>query len=157
MNNMSTNRLLQRGFTVQEIVVVVAMVSTLSAIAVPRTLSTVHTLQLSVATTGIKSAIQSTRYLAIMHGYPYQMTLTPSTLSYQLASKPTGATTFSNVGGTVPFTGVNTMVLGASTVLQFQGNGTVSATTGSLTFTVTYSGAVKTIGVSTNGDVSVTP
>ena len=80
----------------------------------------------------VTSAVQTTRYQAIMHGYPYQLVLTTSSTSYQIVSKPAGAASFSNVGSAVPFTGLQGVALGQAVTLQFNPNGSVQATTGSL-------------------------
>jgi len=149
----------RRGFSLLETIVVAGIVATLSAVTVPRMLSTVDSLELSAAAASVQGGIQATRYLAIMHGYPYQLVLTSGTTSYQITSKAPPATTFSNVGGLVPFTGVsnsaNKMTVTSNT-LQFLANGGVSATTGSMSFQITYKNATRTIGVSANGYVSVT-
>jgi hypothetical protein len=48
-----------------------------------------------------------------------------------------------------------TVTMNQDTTLQFKPNGSVSATTGALTFQLTYQGMTKTITVSTYGNISV--
>ena len=110
--------------------------------------------QLQSAVSSSTWAIQSTRYQALMAGYPYQVVFTQSTGSYQIQNLPTGATTYANVGGAVPLSG-STISLNQDTTLRFLPNGSVSAPTGALTFTITFYGTTKTITVSTYGNVKV--
>jgi prepilin-type N-terminal cleavage/methylation domain-containing protein len=145
----------RRGFSLLEMIIVTGVVASLSAAAVPKMLSSLDSLKLSAAATSVQGAIQSTRYLAIMRGYPYQLALTAGTTSYQIGNKPAGSSSFSNVGGAVPFTGLQQMTVTSNT-LQFMPNGGVTATTGAMSFSLAYKGATRTIGVSANGDVSVT-
>lgn len=149
------NAMKSRGFSLLEVLVVTGIVATLSAVTVPRMLSTIDTMNLTAAATSVQGAIQSTRYLSIMRGYPYQVVLSSTTRSYQLANKPIGTSSFANVGSPVPFTGINTMSVTSNT-LQFNPNGSVSAASGSLSFQITYKTKTRTINVSANGDVSVT-
>jgi hypothetical protein len=101
-------------------------------------------------------AVQSTRYQALMAGYPYQVVFTKASTQYQIQDLPTGATTYANVGTAIPLSG-STITLNQDTTLRFLPNGAVSAPTGALTFAITYHGSTKNITVSTYGNVKVTP
>ena len=142
-------------------VMLIAMIT--AAFALPIVQTTVNKYQLRSATASATWAIQSTRFQALMEGYPYQVTLTGGTgglnPTYQIASKPVGAGSFSNVGGSIPLSG-RPVVLGANIVLQFQPNGTVAtspSTSAPYAFTISYSGTTETITVSNYGNVDVTP
>jgi Tfp pilus assembly protein FimT len=138
-----------------EAALMVAIVGILLAFGIPSLFSTVKIFQLNAAADSITWAIQTTRYQAIMKGYPYQLTLSAANNTSQLASQPTGAGAFTNVGSAIPISG-NPIILSASTVLQFKGNGSVTATAGnSQTISVTYTGRTKTITVSNYGSISV--
>jgi type IV fimbrial biogenesis protein FimT len=143
------------GFTMMEAALTLAMVGILLAFGIPSLFSTVKIFELNAASDSITWAIQTTRYQAIMKGYPYQLTLNATNKTFQLASEPTGAGSFSNVGSAIPISG-DPITLGAGTVLQFKGNGSVSATAGnSQTITVSYAGRTKTITVSNYGSITV--
>ena len=119
-------------------------------------LSTIDTYNLNAAATSASWAIQTTRYQALMKGYPYQLTFNTTTNSYQITSEPAGTGTFSNVGGAVRRFQGTPVVLSAGAQLQFKGNGSVSSVVaGSQTFTITYKGRTKTITVSNYGSVTV--
>jgi Tfp pilus assembly protein FimT len=146
----------QAGVSVVEMVVVLSISMIMTAATVPSIRSTWQNLQLNAVAATASWAIQSARYQAVMHGYPYQVAFSTSGPSYQLASKPPGATSFSNEGGVIPLGTVSGITISQATTMQFKPNGAITATVGSLTFTVTYAGATRTITVSANGNISVT-
>jgi prepilin-type N-terminal cleavage/methylation domain-containing protein len=145
-----------RGYTMIEIILALLIGSILAAMAVPQIRSVVGTYRLLGAVDSATWAVQSTRYQALMAGYPYQVVFTKSTSKYQIQDLPTGATSYANVGSAVPLSG-SVVSLNQDTTLRFLPNGSVSAPTGTLTFTVTYNGSTKSITVSTYGNVKVTP
>lgn len=145
-----------KGHSLIEVLVAVTVVSTLAAISVPRVLGTIDATQLSAAAIAVKTSIQAARFQAVMKGYPHQLTFTSSTRSYQLATKPAGAGSFASVGNAVSFTGMKTVTLNQTTTLQFTPGGVVSATAGAMSMTLTYKTYSRTIGVSANGDVTIT-
>ena len=128
----------------------------LAAMAVPQVGSVVRYYYLQGAVASATWAVQSTRYQALMAGYPYQVVFSKANSNYQIQNLPTGAGAYANVGGVVPLSG-QTIALNQDTTLRFLPNGSVSAPTGALTFTITYNNSVKTITVSTYGNVKVTP
>ena len=151
------------GFTMVELAMVVLISMITAAVALPIVQTTVNRYQLKGATASATWAIQSTRFQALMQGYPYQVTLSGGTgglnPTYQIASKPLGATSYSNIGTSIPLSG-RPVVLGAATVFQFQPNGTVATSPVSsapFTFTIAYSGTTETVTVSNYGNVNVTP
>jgi type IV fimbrial biogenesis protein FimT len=143
------------GFTMMEAALTVAIVGILLAFGIPSIFSTVKIFTLTAAADSITWSIQTTRYQAIMHGYSFQLTLNAANNTYQVASQPTGSGSFINVGTAIPISG-SPVVIGAGTVLQFKGNGSVAATVGnSQIITVSYVGRTKTITVTNYGSISV--
>jgi Tfp pilus assembly protein FimT len=128
----------------------------LAAMAVPQVGSVVRYYYLQGAVASATWAVQSTRYQALMAGYPYQVVFSKANSNYQIQDLPPGAGAYANVGGTVPLSG-QTIALNQDTTLRFLPNGSVSAPTGALIFTITYNSTTKTITVSTYGNVKVTP
>jgi type II secretory pathway pseudopilin PulG len=134
-----------------------------AAFALPVVQTTVYKYQLKGAVASATWAIQSTRFQALMQGYPYQVTFTTGATgtspTVQVANEPTGTTSYANVGTSIPLSG-RPVVLGANTVFQFQPNGTVVTNPSSAapyTFTIAYQGTTETVTVSTYGNIDVTP
>jgi Tfp pilus assembly protein FimT len=147
------------GFSLIDVVVAVAIGMVLAGIAIPMTLNSVKTMRLTAAVSAAAGAIQSTRYLAIMQGYPYQITFTPSTNSYQVLNDVPPPSTFTNVGTAVPISGPGAVTISRTITLQFYANGTVTEipTTGNMAFSITNSiGGSNTLTVSSVGNVTVT-
>ncbi len=143
------------GYSLLQIVITLAVVSTLVSTALPTTIKALRTYRLIAAVSAATGAISATRYQAIMHAYPYNITFNSSNATYQLASEPPSQTSFTNVGTAVPLSGVGDVTINTTTTLQFNANGTVSATAGSLSFTMTnLNSKYYTISVSGVGDVS---
>jgi len=141
------------GYNLLQIVVTFAVVACLTAFALPKTQYVLKNYRLNAAVVSATGAIVATRYQAVMHAYPYNITFSTAG-NYQIASEPPGATSFTNLGGSVPLAGTGDVSINQTTTLQFNANGTVSATTGSLIFTITNGLLTKTITVSGVGDVS---
>ena len=148
------------GFTLVETLVTLTIISTLSTIAIPQLMNAMKSYRLASAVAAATGAIQSTRYLAIMHGYPYQLTFDANSGTYQVASEPPGATGFVPVppGTPTPIAGSNGQTINQTTVMQFNSNGTMtSGLAGNAVFTITNGVTTKQITVSGVGYVSVTP
>ncbi len=134
---------------------VIAIIIILIAISIPSLVSSWKIFDLNAAADSITWSIQTTRYQAIMKGYPFQLTLNSTTNTYQVASEPTGSVSFTNVGLAIPISG-DPVKLGSGTVLQFKGNGSIAPTAGnSEIITVSYAGRTKTITVSNYGSIIV--
>jgi Tfp pilus assembly protein FimT len=144
------------GYSLMEMCLTIAIALIVLAMGIPTLTTAVCNYQLTAAANSAAWAVQSTRYQAIMHGYPYEMVLNATNNTYQISSDSAwpGSTTFVNVGAAVPISG-SAVVLSAPTTFQFKSNGTVSAVTGGMNFTVTYNGLIKTITVTNYGSVKV--
>ena len=145
-----------RGFTIAEITVAVMIGLILSAMTAPTIVSSMNWYRLQGAIDSATWAIQSTRFQALMAGYPYQVVFTKANNRYQIQNLPAGAPAYANVGTVVPLSGSN-ISLNQDTTLRFSPNGSVSVPTGASTFTITYNGTTKSITVSTYGNVKITP
>ncbi|HEV3219206.1 MAG TPA: hypothetical protein VGZ48_05510 [Candidatus Acidoferrales bacterium] len=143
------------GYTMMEVAMTTAILLILVAFAIPSMFSTINLFRLNAAAGSAASAIQTTRFQAIMQGYPFQLTFSAANNTFQVASEPMGAVSFTNVGGAIPLSG-SPITLSAGTVLQFKPNGSLSATSGnSETFQISFRGRTKTIAVSNYGSVTV--
>jgi prepilin-type N-terminal cleavage/methylation domain-containing protein len=142
-----------RGYTLIEIVIAMLVGTVLTAIAIPSVRAGMNNYRLNSAVAMAKWAIQSTRFQALMKGYPYQVAFNASSANYQVQNLPSG-TTYQNVGTTVPLAGWP-MTVSANTTINFKPNGMVTATVGTNSFTITYQGTTKTITVSNYGNVTV--
>ena len=142
------------GYSLLQIVITLAVVSILASTALPTTMKALRNYRLIAAVSAATGAISATRYQAIMHAYPYNITFNSSNATYQVASEPPPATSFTNVGTAIPISGVHDVTINTTTTLQFNANGTVSATTGTLSFTISNGLLTKTISVTGVGDVT---
>ena len=111
----------------------IGIIGILAAISVPFFTTALNNYRLNAAVAAVTGAIASTRYQAIMHGCPYQLVFTSSTLSYQVSSEvpatvgATCAASFSAVGGSVPFLSAGPITMsGTSFTFTFYSNGTVT-------------------------------
>lgn len=145
----------RRGFTLIEIVIALLIGIVLTAMSIPMITSSLYRYRLNSAVAMAKWSIQSTRFQALMKGYPYQVVFNAANANYQIQNLPSG-TTYQNVGTVVPLASWP-ITVNANTTIQFSPNGSVNATVGSLSFTITYQGTTETIAVSNYGNVTVTP
>lgn len=143
-----------RGFSMVELLLVVAVGLILTGIAVPQVKSGMYRYRLNGAVASATWAIQSTRYQALMAGYPYQVVFTKATNEYQIQDLPTGSASYANVGSAVPLSGSATS-LNQDTTLQFKPNGFVSATTGTLNFTISYQGLCQQVTVTNYANITL--
>jgi Tfp pilus assembly protein FimT len=133
---------------------VMAISMVMGAMVIPSIRSTMANYQLSAAVDSASGAIQTTRYQAIMQGYPYQVAFSSTNNTFQVLSQAPPATSFSNVGSAVPLAGIP-IVVSANTTLQFKANGAVTAPVGGMSFTISYKGKTKTLTVSNYGSITV--
>jgi Tfp pilus assembly protein FimT len=147
------------GLSLIELMVVMGIVVALCACALPLTTGVFYMYRLRAASTTAALAIESTRYHAIMQSYPYQITFSATTNSYQVLSEVPPANTFSNVGGAIPIDPGGTSAVSATTTFQFSPGGIVTLVGGTMpaVFTITNRGGTKSITVSSVGNVKVTP
>ena len=159
-----------RGFSLIELMVVVAIVLVMLKISMPIVNSSMRAMHLGSAASSLAAGIQNARYQAISNGCP--MSITVSTGSYQLAAEsitgtpPTCTTTFVNVPGDmglIQYATSDISLTSGTTTLYLNPNGTVTtvATGGvptnfSLVLTPANGTATKTVNVSGVGNVKVT-
>jgi len=150
------------GFTLIELVVVVAIILVITAMALPSARNVVRSYRLNAAGSAVAGAIQATRYQAIMVGCPYQLTFTTGSMTYQAGTEsitgtpPACATSYSNVGSAIPWTTSAEISLNSSVVLTFNPSGTVTSNqAGSppTTMVLSVNGMTRTITVSGVGNV----
>jgi len=157
------------GWTLPEMLLVVAIVGLLLKISLPTIQNTILAFNLSAAGSSVAGAIQQTRYQAIMIGCPYTIAFTAGTKTYQVQTEaisgtpPVCASSYSNVGSAISWSGAAGISLVTSTTFTFLANGTVSATQGGSSCTMPCSfqlsntqGSTNTISVSGVGYVKVT-
>jgi prepilin-type N-terminal cleavage/methylation domain-containing protein len=155
-----------RGFTLIELVIVVAIAMVVMAMAVPGIRRVTQLYAMRAAVTSLTGAIQSARYNAIFHGCRYQLVFTAATKSYTVANMVPAAggqtcnAVYSAPGPAIPIQGRGAS-LGANVTLQFLPSGFVqSVPAGAIAMTVSYAGSGlpnKQITVSNYGKITVTP
>ena len=151
---LTVKRRATKGFSLLEILVVLAIGMVLVGVAIPVGVSAMRTYQLSAAVSAATGAIETTRYAAVMHGYPYQLAFTPATNSYQVSGlAPSGTVT----GAPIPITGSGQISISRAATFQFAPGGTVTETSNNMAFSITSAwGGSNTITVSGVGNVTVT-
>jgi prepilin-type N-terminal cleavage/methylation domain-containing protein len=156
-----TTRKRQSGFTMLELVIVILIALIVMGFAIPQISGALGNYRLHNAVSSVTWAIQSTRYQALMEGYPFEVTFTSATNSYQILSAPTPGSpnTFSNVGTSIPLSGT-AMSISQTTTYTFAAMGLVTASPAtalsSTPLVVTAWGNSATIVVSNYGNITVT-
>jgi prepilin-type N-terminal cleavage/methylation domain-containing protein len=155
-----------RGFTVVELVIVVAIALVVMAMAVPGIRRVTQLYAMRAAVTSVTGAIQSARYNAIFHNCRYQLVFTAASKSYTVANMVPAAggqtcnAAYSAPGPAIPIQGRGAS-LGANITLQFLPSGFVqSVPAGAIAMTVSYAGSGipdKQITVSNYGQITVAP
>jgi prepilin-type N-terminal cleavage/methylation domain-containing protein len=156
----ATRTMRARGYTLVELLVVLVIAATMTAVAAPVIQGALSNIRLTSAVQSTTSAISTTRYQALRYGYPFQLKLNSTTLTYQVLSEPVGAAAFANVGSAIPISASN-VALNANTTLQFNPSGTVQFISGAAgfsldaqTFTIAFAGKTTTVTVSSVGYVT---
>jgi prepilin-type N-terminal cleavage/methylation domain-containing protein len=150
------------GFTLLEVLIVVAISFVLVALSLPLVQNTFAYFRLRGAVSSVTGAIQSTRYQALQNGYPYAIALNAAARTYQVQDDPTNAGLFVNVGNTIPLSGSgDSVALDADKSFTFRPSGRVTSpqadANGNTTLTLTArTGRTATITVSRYGNVNVT-
>lgn len=158
-----------RGFTMLELVIVIAIGMILAGMAIPVIGNSLRVYKMRAAVTSVTGAISSTRYNAIFHGCKTQIVFSKATYSYQVQSQApalngTACTAaYTNVNGAIPLMGQG-VALNADITLTFSPGGGVNSTPVAtpITMTLTYPGFTTTvlpevITVSTYGNVTAAP
>jgi len=150
------NRARASGFTLIELVASITVAAVLTSIAVPVVNHVMTGYRMRAAVSSVTGAISTARYRAIYQGYPFAVTFSKADGTYQLSSKVPSASSFSNVGGAVPFQ-VAGLALDQDNTLTFSPSGVVSSSAGSpITVKLSYQGKTDTITVSSYGNIKVT-
>ena len=150
----------QRGASILELVITLAVASIMAAMAVPLVQNITRTLRLNAAVNAVTGTIQSTRYRAIYDGCPYAVAFSKATNTYQVSSEVTGgacAAAFANVGSAIPFADPNRISLDQDLTFQFSPGGSVTITTGTNGFNLNAIGTTnpKNIKVTKYGSITV--
>ena len=122
------------GFSLIELLIVIAIGCVLTAIAIPMTINATRSYRLMAAVSGATGAIQSTRYAAIMHGCTYYITFTPATSSYQVTNAATCITPYT--GPVIPVSGSGGISISRAVTYQFAAGGTVTETSNNMVFQI---------------------
>jgi type II secretory pathway pseudopilin PulG len=151
------------GFTLLELILVVAIAMILAAISIPVITNSLRVFTFKSSIAAFSAAIQSTRYQAIYHGCPYQIAFSAASMTYTVASETPAAgntsclTAMSAPGPAIPLPGRGVKLNGDLT-LFFHPSGQVQATVGTLSPTMSYMTLpTETITISAFGRVYVTP
>jgi len=160
------------GFTMIELLVVVAIAMILAAVSLPVITTTLYNMHLGSAASSLSGAIQSTRYQAISVGCPFTITVNASPAnSYQLQTEavsgtpPACATTYTNLpapyANPVPFANAD-VTIAATTTIVLNPSGTVSTVSTPtipayppISIVLAHGATTKTVSVSGVGNVQV--
>jgi prepilin-type N-terminal cleavage/methylation domain-containing protein len=157
-----------RGFSLIEMVIVVAVGMITTAIAIPMVQASWRYYTLRAAVSSFTGAVQSTRYQAIFHGCQYVIAFNAAAYNYQISSAAPVAgagaclAAAAPVGNPIPLAGgVGAGVtLNANATFTFSPSGTVTPAVGNpaaITLTQANIAAPEQITVSNNGKITVTP
>lgn len=157
-----------QGFSLLELMFVVTIVVIMTVMAIPLLSNVTGYFRLRGAVSNVTGAIQSTRYLAIFQGCPFQLVLNSAAGTYQVQNSCPAGGAFVNyctngrLTCPVPVSGSGTPVaLNSNVTLTFSPGGRVTSPAfpaGGINMVLTYGNKPpETISVSTYGSVNVTP
>jgi prepilin-type N-terminal cleavage/methylation domain-containing protein len=151
----------QRGFTVVELLITMAVGIVLAAFVVPLLQNGMNFFRVRAAASSVSGAIQSTRFQAIFHGCPYAIAFNMPSMTYQVSAQlvsPAGcAAAFTNVGLAIPIANGSSVTLNENVTFQFHPGGLTQTTQGVPTLVLDCHGSKETITVSTYGNITTTP
>jgi prepilin-type N-terminal cleavage/methylation domain-containing protein len=158
-----------RGFTLMELLIVVAIGMILAGMAVPVINNTLRVYKMRAAVTTLTSAISNARYQAIFHGCKTQIVFTAAAYTYQISSQQPAyggqacLTAYAPVTTALPLSGTG-LALNQTVTLTFTPGGGVASTPvmNPIQIILTYPGFTgtvpqETIQVSNYGNITVTP
>lgn len=158
-----------RGFTLLELLIVVAIGLILAGLATPVIVNTLRVYKMRSAVTSVTSAISNARYQAIFHGCKTQLVLTAASSTYQVSSQQPaygGQACLAAYGAITPVTplGSTGVTINQNVTLTFSPGGGVASTPvmSPIQIILTYPGFTgtvpqETIQVSNYGNITVTP
>lgn len=174
----------ERGFTLLELCMVVAVGIVISAAALPVINSTLAGAKVRTAASSISGAIQTSRYKSLSKGVPYQITLNKANGTYTVMMcsncaatiySPSSTFTYGAdssdplTGTAIPFSsGTKGAALDSNRVLYFMPSGAVqwcadstttcttptTSCTPPISMTISYSGVSKTLTVTCYGQIT---
>jgi prepilin-type N-terminal cleavage/methylation domain-containing protein len=158
-----------RGFTLLELVIVVAIGMILAGLATPVIINTLRVYKMRTAITSITGLISNARYQSIFHGCKTQIVFTAAAYTYQISSQQPAYGGQACLAAYAPITGV-TPIAGSGIAIDqtvtftFTPGGAVATTPAMspIQMKLTYPGFTTTvqqeiIQVSNYGNITVTP
>jgi prepilin-type N-terminal cleavage/methylation domain-containing protein len=158
-----------RGFTLLELVIVVAIGMILAGLATPVIVNTLRVYKMRSAVTSMTGLISNARYQAIFHGCKTQVVFTAPAYTYQISSQQPALGGQACQAAYAPVTGVLALTgrgisLNQTVTLTFSPGGGVTSTPvmNPIQLILSYPGFTGTvpqenIQVSTYGNITVTP
>jgi prepilin-type N-terminal cleavage/methylation domain-containing protein len=158
-----------RGFTMLELVIVVAIGMILAGMAIPVIGNTLRVYKMRSAVTAVTGAISSARYQAIFHGCKTQIVFTASSSTYQISSEQPAyggqacLAAYTAVTPVLPIM-ASGVTINQNVTMTFTPGGAVSSSPAMspISMTLNYPGFTTTvlpevIQVSNYGNITVTP
>jgi prepilin-type N-terminal cleavage/methylation domain-containing protein len=158
-----------RGFTLLELIVVIAIAGILSAMAVPMIFNTLRVYRMRSAVSSVTGLISNARYQAIFHGCKTQIVFTASTYTYQISSEQPAyggqacLTAYSPITTVLPIMGQG-IAIDQTVTFTFSPGGNISSlpAMNPMVMNLSYPGFTTTvpgekIQVSSYGNITVTP
>lgn len=165
----ATVRARARGFSMLELVIVLAIAMVLAGMAIPFIGNTLRVYKMRSAVTSITGAVSNARYQAIFHGCKTQIVFTAATYTYQISSQQPAfggqacLAAYAPISAVLPLMGKG-VTLNQNVTMTFSPGGGVSSVPvmNPIQMILTYPGFTatvpqETIQVSTYGNVTVTP